>query len=238
MRTFKVHVIVYAIARNKATVLTRDGTRFGSARLSSFQMLHDLEQHERVLWQHVLHDYRQLHDQGPDRLADDALVDIPDPPNDGAPLDVDVNEHFAMVEAGLDGLFAAEAPPPVLEEVTVIEDDTFACDIFGEDDAKFSCNGACHFCADCLVAYSETLFEGKAECKVPACAQGCGSVFDWKTMAGAIDSDAKFARLFTHFAASPETSTVRDTLKEDATMDSHLHNSGSRHLQSWRKRRL
>ena len=43
-------------------------------------------------------------------------------------------------------------------------------------------------------------------------------------MASAIDSDDKFARLFTHFAASqsPETSTVRDTLKEDDTVDFHL----------------
>ena len=32
--------------------------------------------------------------------------------------------------------------------------------------AKFGCNGACHFCADCLVAYSETLFEGRAQTQV------------------------------------------------------------------------
>ena len=46
---------------------------------------------------------------------------------------------------------------------------------------------------------------------------------NWKTMACAIDSDAKFARLFTHFAASQsaETSTVYDTEEED-TLDSHM----------------
>ena len=48
MQTFKVNVIVCDIARNKATLLTRDGTLFGPARIGSLQMVYDLEQIERV----------------------------------------------------------------------------------------------------------------------------------------------------------------------------------------------
>ena len=44
VQTFKVDVVVYAIGRNKATVLTRDGTLFGPARLGSLQLVYGLEQ--------------------------------------------------------------------------------------------------------------------------------------------------------------------------------------------------
>ena len=221
VRTFKVDVVVYAIVRNKATVLTRDGTLFGPARLGSLQMVYGLEQIERVWWQRVLDEYRQLHDQGPNNVvADVAQDDIAEPNDDGNALVANANDVVPHIAA-------EEAPhPPVTEAITVFDtkDDAFACDICGEADAKFACSGACHFCADCLLAYSETLSEGRAQTQVPPCAQGCGCVMDWKTMASAIDSDAKFARLVTHFAAPQpvETSTVHDMLKEEDTVDSHL----------------
>jgi hypothetical protein len=228
MQTFKVDVVVYAVVRNKATVLTRDGTLFGPTRLGSLHVVYGLEQIERVWWQRVLDDYRQVHDPN-DVVADVAQDDIAEPNDDG--LVANANDVVAddaqddIAEANDDGVvdphIAADeaAPPPVLVAVPVYAD-AFACDICG-DDAKFACSGACHYCAECLVRYSETLFEGKAPSQVPPCAQGCGSVMDWKTMACAIDSDAKFARLVTHFAAS-ETSTVHDTLKEEDTVDSLL----------------
>lgn len=200
VHTFKVHVVVYAIVRDRATVLARDGTLYGPTRRSSLQMVDDLEQVERILWQGVLHD-RQLRDRG----QDVPRADPPDPPALDGDNGVAADDGVAADNGVVDNVVAdnvADAPAAALPVVTVVADESFMCDLCGEDNATFACSGECHFCADCVTRYSETLFEGKAQSQVPLCAQKCGAVMPWKTMASAIDSDVKFARLFTHFADS------------------------------------